>query len=249
MFGSPDYDVCAFGAHPDDIEIACGGTMAKLADKHYKVAMITLTKGEMGSRGSQDLRAQEFAAAAKILGASFYKSLELPDGRIFNSDENRLKIVQQIRELRPRIVFNHHWEARHPDHREASEVVKDAVFMAGLNQLDTGQKPWRPYKVIFYANRYEFTPSFVVDVSAWFDKKMASLYAYSSQFHDPQKTRASEPETAISHPLFLQNIETRARQYGTYLGVEYGEPFLVREPLNIEDPVTLFDERNWVAIP
>ncbi len=248
MFGSPDYDVCAFGAHPDDIEIACGGTMAKLAAKNYKIALLALTQGELGTRGSKDLRAQEFATATKILGARMNKSLDIPDGQISNSQENRHKIIEQIRALRPRIVFVHHWQARHPDHQHASAVVKDAVFLAGLKNIDTGQAPWRPFKIIFYANRFEFTPSFIVDISSFFEKKMQALYAYSSQFHHPQQ-KSIELETAISHPSFLQNIETRAQQYGAYLGVTYGEPFLVREPLNIEDPLLLFDERNWVAIP
>ena len=248
MFGSSDFDVCAFGAHPDDIEIACGGTIAKLAAKKRKIAMISLTRGEMGTRGSKTLRAQEFAAAAKILGADTHKMLDIPDGQIRNTQENRLKIVEQIRALRPRTVFVHHWQARHPDHQYASEVVKDAVFFAGVKNVETGQEPWRPYKLIYFANRYEFAPSFVVDISAHFESKMQALYAYSSQFHAP-KQKTEEPETAISHPLFLQSIEIRARQYGAYLGVKYGEPFLVREPLNIADPVDLFDEKNWIAVP
>lgn len=248
MFGAPDYDVCAFGAHPDDIEIACGGTMAKLAAKGRKVALIALTQGEMGTRGSKNLRAQEFENAAGVLGSHCHKMLDIPDGQIRNSQENRLKIIEQIRLLRPRTVFVHHWSARHPDHQYASEVVKEAVFFAGLKNLDTGQVPWRPYKLIYYANRYEFTPSFIVDISDHFDTKMQALYAYRSQFHAPEYTR-DEAETAISHPLFLQSIDIRARQYGAYLGVKYGEPFLVREPINIEDPIDLFDEKNWVAVP
>ncbi|KAA3620085.1 MAG: bacillithiol biosynthesis deacetylase BshB1 [Calditrichaeota bacterium] len=249
MFGAPEFDVCAFGAHPDDVEIACGGTMAKLADKKHRIAIISLTQGELGTRGSKELRAEEFASAAQILGAELSTSLDIPDGQISNTQVNRLKIIKEIRAQRPRVVFVHHWEARHPDHQHASEVVKDAVFLAGLKQIDTGQKPWRPFKIIYYANRFEFTPSFIVDISAHFDTKMRSLYAYSSQFHDPNKKNQSEAETAISHPLFIKSIETRALQYGTYLGVKYGEPFLVREPINIDNPVQLFDEKNWVAVP
>ncbi len=249
MFGRPDFDAVAFGAHPDDIEICCGGTLAKLARRGYKTAMITLTSAELGTRGDSETRAQEFAIAAGILGAADHKMLDIPDGDVRVNRDNILKVVREIRRLRPRVVFVHHWVARHPDHEHGSRLVREAVFHAGLPRVETNQEPWRPYKIIFYANRFEFTPSFVVDISETFEQKMQAVRAYQSQFYRAEEKASSEPETAISHPAFLHHIEVRARQYGVYIGVKYAEPFLVREALAIDDPVALFDEKCYYTIP
>lgn len=248
MFGAPDFDAVAFGAHPDDVEICCGGTLAKLARRGYKTAIITLTSAELGTRGDSATRAREFAEAARILGAAEHKMLDIPDGRVRNTDENRLKVIREIRRLRPRVVFVHHWVARHPDHEHASQLVREAAFFAGLPRIETGQPAWRPYKILFYANRFEFTPSFVVDISETFEQKMQAIRAYASQFYRPE-VEGQQPETAISHPAFLDHIEVRARQYGVYIGTRYAEPFLVRELLAIDDPVALFDERCYYTIP
>ncbi len=249
MFGEPDFGAVAFGAHPDDVEICCGGTLAKLADRGYGVAIITLTSGELGTRGSRETRAQEFAEAARILGAREHRMLDIPDGGVAATREYMLKVVQEIRRLRPRVVFTHHWESRHPDHAHGSHLVREAVFFAGLPKIDTGQPPWRPYKLIFFANRFEFQPSFVVDISQTFERKMRAVRAYQSQFHGPDMERYGEEQTAISHPAFLDHIEVRARQYGIYIGARYAEPFLVREALAVDDPVALFDERCYYSIP
>lgn len=248
MLGKPDFDALAFGAHADDVEICCGGTMAKLSALGRKCAIVTLTQGEMGTRGSVELRAEEFANAAKILGAHAHESLDIRDGAIANTEDNRLKVIHTIRKYRPAVVFAHHWEARHSDHEHASHLVKDACFLAGLQKIETGQPAWRPYKLVYYLNRYEVPASFVVDISDHFKQKMDSIRAYSSQFHRSDE-KDNEPQTPISHPTFLEFIETRARQYGVYLGVNYAEPFVVRELLNIEDPVALFSEKNWFAVP
>lgn len=249
MFQNPDFDALAIGAHPDDVEIGCGGTMAKLARKGYKTAIITATSAELGSRGDSVLRAKEFAEAAKILGAQFHKMLDIPDGHVRATQENKLKIVREIRDLRPRVVITHHWVARHPDHQHTSGLVQEAVFLAGLSKIDTGQQPWRPYKIIFFANRYEFEPSFVVDISETFEAKMQAIRAYHSQFYAPDMEKHGTVQTAISHPAFLDHVEFRARQYGIYIGVQYAEPFLVRENLAIDDPVALFDEKCWYTVP
>ncbi len=249
MFGKPEFDAVAFGAHPDDLEICCGGTLAKLTRKGYRVAMITLTRAELGTRGNSDTRAQEFAEAARILGVEEHRMLDIPDGRVRATHENILKVVREIRRLRPRVVFTHHWMARHPDHEHGSQLVREAVFFAGLKKIDTGQEPWRPYKLIFFANRFEFTPSFVVDITDTFEQKMRAVRAYRSQFHGDDMERYGTEQTAISHPAFLDHIEVRARQYGIYIGVKYAEPFFVREALAIDDPVALFDERSYYTIP
>jgi bacillithiol biosynthesis deacetylase BshB1 len=249
MFDNANFDCLAIGAHPDDVEIGCGGTMAKLARKGYKTAILTTTSAELSSRGDSNTRAQEFAEAAKILGVRCHKMLDIPDGHVRATQENKLKIVREIRELRPRVVFTHHWVARHPDHQHTSALVQEAVFLAGLAKIDTGQEPWRPYKIIYFANRYEFQPSFVVDISATFEAKMQAIRAYHSQFHAPDMENYGTVQTAISHPAFLDHIEIRARQYGIYTGVQYAEPFLVRENLAIDDPVALFGEKCWYTVP
>ena len=249
MFGKPDYDALAIGAHPDDVEIGCGGTLAKLARKGHKTAIVTTTSAELSSRGDTFTRSKEFAAAAQILGANMHKMLDIPDGHVRASQENKLKIVHILRDLRPRVVFTHHWIARHPDHQHTCELVQEAFFLAGLTKIDTGQKPWRPYKLIHYPNRYEFQPSFVVDISETFAAKIDSIRAYHSQFHAADMEKYGSVQTAISHPAFLDHIEIRARQYGIYIGVQYGEPFLLRENLAIDHPVSLFDYKIWYTVP
>lgn len=249
MFGKPDFDALAIGAHPDDVEICCGGTLAKMAARGYRIAIITATSAELGSRGTSETRGQEFAEAARILGAETHKMLQIPDGRVAATHENKLAIVAEIRRVRPRVVFTHHWVARHPDHQHTSELVQEAVFLAGLPKIDTDQQPWRPYKIIFFANRYEFQPSFVVDISEVFEKKMQAIAAYKSQFHHQEMEKYGSVQTAISHPAFLDHIRVRAEQYGIYIGVRYAEPFLLRENLAIDDPIALFDEDCWYTIP
>ncbi len=249
MLGQPDYDILAIGAHPDDIEICCGGTMAKMTTKGYKLALATTTSAELGSRGDTVQRAKEFANAARVLNAADHKMLNIPDGHVAVNPENKMKIVRIIREYRPRVIFTHHWVARHPDHQHTSELVQEAVFLAGLTKIESGQKPWRPYKTVFFANRYEFAPSFVVDISDFFEQKMNAILAYKSQFHREDMEKFSDVQTPISQPGFLEHIRIRNEQYGVYLGVKYAEPFLVRENLAIADPVSIFDEKSWFAVP
>ncbi len=249
MFGDANFDALAFGAHPDDVEICCGGTLAKLADRGYKIAIITLTSAELGTRGDSETRGREFGEAARILGASFHKMLDIPDGGIDTRMDYRLKVVREIRALRPKIIFSHHWEARHPDHHHACRLVQEAVFFAGLPRIETGQEPWRPYKLIFYFNRFETEPDFIVDISATFERKMQAVRAYKSQFYSEDMDRYGEQQTAISHPGFLDHIEVRGRQYGIYIGKKYGEPFVVREGLEIEDPVALFGPSSYYSVP
>lgn len=249
MFENPDFDALAFGAHPDDVEIACGGTLAKLARKGRKVAVVTVTSAELSSRGDRTTRAKEFATAAKILGLHHHRMLDIADGHVRATQENKLKLVCEIRELRPRVIFTHHWVARHPDHLHTCELVQEAYFLAGLAKIDTGQQPWRPYKLIFFANRYEFQPSFVVDISETFSDKIEAIRAYHSQFHAADMEKYGTVQTAISHPAFLDHLEIRARQYGISIGAHYGEPFLVRENLAIDDPLALFDDKCWYSVP
>jgi bacillithiol biosynthesis deacetylase BshB1 len=242
-------DALAFGAHADDVEIACSGTILKLGALGYKTGVITLTRGEMATRGSAKIRAQEFARSAKIMGLAAHKMLDIPDGRIEVTWENKIKIITEIRTYKPRIVFAPYWVSRHPDHEKASHLVREAAYLSGLKKLKTDQEPYRPYKVIFYQTRFEFKPSFIVDISQYHQKKLESILCYKSQFHHPDKAEFGSDETLLSRPEFIDRITTRDKQYGTYVGVEYGEPFLVREAIKIDDPVDLFGPEYMESIP
>lgn len=242
-------DAIAFGAHADDVELACSGTLIKLGASGYKTGIITLTRGEMATRGSAKIRAQEFEQSAKIMGLAAHKILNIPDGRIEVTWENKIKIIKEIRTYKPRIVFTPYWVSRHPDHEKTSCLVREAAYISGLKKLKTDQKPYRPYKVIYYQTRFEFKPSFIVDISDFHAQKMKSILCYKSQFHHQDKAEFGDDETLLSKPEFLDRIETRDKQYGTYIGVKYGEPFLVREAIKINDPVDFFDAGYLETIP
>ncbi|UCE41472.1 MAG: bacillithiol biosynthesis deacetylase BshB1 [Candidatus Aminicenantes bacterium] len=242
-------DALAFGAHADDVELVCSGTIIKLGARGYKTGIITLTRGESATRGSAEVRAKEFQEASETMGLAASKMLDIPDGRVEESWENKIKIIKEIRAYKPRIVFAPYWIARHPDHEETSHLVRKAAYLAGLKKLDTNQEPFRPYKVIFYQTRFEFEPSFIVDISDFHEQKVKSILAYKSQFHHPQKAEFGDDETLISHPKFLDRIATRDKQYGAYIGVSYGEPFLVREAIKVEDPVAFFGPEYLDAVP
>ena len=242
-------DVIAFGAHPDDVELGCGGTITKLGAMGYRTGVVALTRGEMGTRGSAEIRASEFAAAARVMGVSVHKALDMPDGRVELTWENKVKVIREIRAYQPRIVLAPYWVARHPDHEVASRIVREASYLAGLKKLDTGQEAHRPFRVLFYQSRFEFSPSFVVDISGSHEKKLQAIRSYGSQFNGPAKADHGTDETLISRPDFIKRIETRDRHYGTYVGVEFGEPFLVREALRIDDPVDFFGPECLETIP
>ncbi len=242
-------DALAFGAHADDVELACSGTILKLGALGYKTGVITLTRGEMATRGTAEIRAQEFAQSAEIMGLSMHRMLDIPDGRIEDIWENKLKIIEGIRAFRPRILFAPYWISRHPDHDKTSSLVREAAYLSGLKKLETDQAPYRPYKIIYYQTRFEFKPSFIVDISEFHEKKMESILCYKSQFHHQDKADFGEDETLISSPEFLSRIEARDKHYGTLIGVKFGEPFLVREAIKVEDPVDFFDDEYLETIP
>ena len=233
-------DALAFGAHPDDVELTCAGTLIKMNSIGYATGVISLTQGELSTRGNRTTRAREFAAAAEIMSVKAHAMLALPDGGIASSWEQKLAVIHEIRKYRPGVVFAPYWKDRHPDHARASDLVREASFLSGLRKIETGQEAHRPHRVIFYPCRYEFQPSFIVDISEFHNRKMEAILAYESQFDSSANSRFGETETNISHPAFIRAIATRAKQYGSYIGVEYGEPFLVREPLNLEDPIAFF---------
>ncbi len=244
-----DLDALAFGAHADDVELGCGGTLAKLAELGHKTGIVALTRGEMATRGTAETRASEFAASAGILGLAVHEMLDIPDGRVEVTWENKLKIIGALRAYRPRVVFAPYWIDRHPDHEQASLLVRYAAYLAGLEKIETGRPPFRPHKLIYYQTRFEFTPSFIVDVSDAHERKMKAVRAYASQFHRPDESGPRQAETLTGRPEFLDTIETRSRHCGAQIGVEYGEPFLIREAIKVDDPVEFFGPEYRWTIP
>jgi len=233
------HDIVAIGAHPDDVEIGCGGTLARFVREGYRVGAIDLTQGEMGTRGSKATRAREALAASKVLGLATRVNLGLADAHVSGHDEKALKeLVAVLRRLRPKVLLLPYGTTRHPDHGEASRLGEKAAFLAGLERYAarTG-RPHRPGLVMYWMERWAFTPSLVVDVSADFATKMKAIHAYASQFA-LGRHQGKGPETFISRPGFLESIAARASYFGAQSGVAYGEPFLLRSLLPV-GPATL----------
>lgn len=229
-------DVLVFAAHPDDAELAMGGTIAKLAYNNYKVGIIDLTKGELGTRGTPEIRQKEAFKSAGILKVKVRENLNIPDGSIEKSKENVMKVLMSIRRYCPRIIFAPYWNDRHPDHISASTLIKESIFTSGLKQIRTfdkevEQKAYRPQKLFYYMQTYTFEPSFIIDISECFAAKMKAVKAYESQFFDP---KSKEPETFISRPEFMNFVESRAAFYGFQIGKQYGEPFYSEEKLELD---------------
>jgi bacillithiol biosynthesis deacetylase BshB1 len=201
--------------------------------------MVSLTRGEMGKRGTLEQRATEFANSSVIMGLSTHKMLDMEDGFVEVNRENKLKVVEVIREYRPALVFTPYWETRHPDHAQCSHLVRESVFLAGLKKIVTGQPHFRPKKVVYYCEHYPFNPSFIVDVSDTFARRMEAIKAYKSQVFNPDLKENGEEQTHISSPEYFTSLIARAQFWGGKIGVDYGEPFFVREPLKVKDPYEL----------
>jgi bacillithiol biosynthesis deacetylase BshB1 len=230
-------DLIAFGAHPDDVELFCGGTLLKLTKNGLKTGVVDLTLGELSTRGNPELRNTEAEHARSILNVTVRENLAIPDGNIENSAEHRLRIIKTLRTYRPPAVLIPYWKDRHPDHVNAARLLQEAVFFAGLKQIDTGTPAFRPTHMIYYFHHEVATPSFVVDISEEFETKMKAIKSYKSQFYNPD---SSEPETYISSQAFEKSIAVRAQYFGFQIGVRYGEPFLVKEPLKINNLSDIF---------
>lgn len=230
-------DVLIIGAHPDDVELSCGGTVAKLTRQGKRVGIVDLTEGELGTRGSREVRAREANEAAKILGVATRENLRIPDGHIENTPENRVKLIRQLRECRPEIIIFPYSIDRHPDHEQAHVLCKQAWFYSGLEKLETlhnGQKqsPFRPRGWLNFMQWHEFTPSFIVDVTEEYTIRMKAVRAFKSQFYEPH---SQERDTLLSRPEFLEMVETRLEYYGDRIGTKYGEPFFLRTPVGIHN--------------
>jgi len=241
-------DALAISAHPDDVELMCAGTLIKLERLGYQTGVISLTTAELGTRGTPEIRKQENENAARIMQLSVNKILDIPDGNVQVNKTNKLKIISQIRDLRPKIIFTPHWQTRHPDHSNCSHLVREAAFLAGLEKIDTGQPQHRPAKIIYCMEIYDFIPSFIVDVSETFEEKIKAMQAYKSQFHNDSQEHNDEGATYISTPEFLQTIITKGQYWGHKIGAKYGEPFLVREPMAIDDPVKHFSGHRFAGL-
>jgi bacillithiol biosynthesis deacetylase BshB1 len=230
---SAPLDILAIAAHRDDVEQTCGGTLLKMAQRGYRTGILDLTQGEMGTRGTAEDRAREAEAAAKILQVCWRRALDIPDGRVENNFENRLKVAQVIREQRPRVVILPYWQGRHPDHYTASTLGYEACFLAGLAKLDSssGATPHRPFKIIYATLYYDVRPTFVVDITEQFEARLESLMAYKSQFSDQQAGADIFPAQAE----IRARVEAMARYYGLLAGVTYAEPFLQKEVGLVED--------------
>jgi bacillithiol biosynthesis deacetylase BshB1 len=235
---SPSLDILAIAAHRDDVEQTCGGAMLKMAQRGQRTGILDLTQGEMGTRGTAEDRAREATDAAAILHVEWRRALDIPDGRVENTWENRLKVASVIRETRPRVVILPYWKGRHPDHYTASILGYEACFLAGLAKLPVSpqpstmsQKPHRPFKIIYATLYYDVRPTFVVDISDQFDGKFASILAYVSQFSDQDAGKDLFP----AHDEIRARVESMARYYGALGDVKYAEPFLQKEVGLVDD--------------
>jgi N-acetylglucosamine malate deacetylase 1 len=242
--GAQALDILALAAHRDDVEQTCGGTLLKAAQNGQLTGILDLTQGEMGTRGTAEDRAKEAADAAKILGVGWRHALDIPDGRVENTWENRLKVAAIIRQMRPRVLILPYWKGRHPDHYTASILGYEACFLAGLAKLELGPQtsevghststslpPHRPFKIIYATLYYDIRPIFVVDISEQFEGKFASIMAYTSQFSDQEAGKDLFP----AHDEIRARVSAMARFYGMLGGVTYAEPFLQKEVGLVED--------------
>lgn len=242
MSGEIKLDALAVGAHPDDVEFSCGGTLIKLAALGYKVGVLDMARGELGTRGTAEIRAREAIAAATQLQLAVRDNLELPDGHIWLNEESRVKMVRKIRLYRPKVIFTHFWEDPHPDHVHTCQIVREAGHVAGLAKYDAeaGQERFRPQTIAHFMFPRTVAPTFVVDISEFAEQKQKAIACYSSQLYDPN---SSELETALSSEAFLRRLESRQRFFGSLIAVEHAEAFVVREALNVHDPVELLTRR------
>ena len=216
-------DVLAFGAHPDDIELGCGGTLIKHIEQNYKVGIIDFTKGDLGTRGTAEIRLKEADIAGKAMGLSIRENLKFKDGFFQNDDFHKRELIKKIRLYRPEIVLTNAPSDRHPDHGRASQITIDACFLSGLEKIDTSQQVWRPKAIYHYIQFNNLKPDFVVDISQYFDRKIDVIKKYKSQFYDPN---SKETDTVISSKEFFDSIEYRAKDLGRQTFCEYAEGFV-----------------------
>ncbi len=235
-------DLLAIAAHPDDVELTCGGTLLKMAQRGYKTGILDLTAGEMGTRGTPEIRAREAAKAAKLLSVKWRGTLGVPDSDVQPSRQHKLRLAAVIRELRPKTVILPYWEARHPDHYHASTLGYEGCFLAGLKQLPIEGEAFRPFKILYSVSFAEARPTFVVDITAQYDRRRKAILAFASQFH-PQKGESVKLHKKAQVFLAIDRLEDQmnllARHYGELIGVKYGEAFFQKELMKVDDVVKM----------
>ncbi len=230
-------DVLAIAAHPDDVELTCGGTLIKMVQKGYKTGILDLTAGEMGTRGTPETRAKEAVRSAKILKVSWRGTLGVPDSDVQPTRQHKLRLATMIRDLRPHAVIIPYWEARHPDHYHASTLGYEGCFLAGLKQLPIEGEPFRPFKIL-YATSFEGMPAtFIVDITKQYETRRRAILAYASQFRPAKSEKRQTVFLAIDE--LDSRMDLLARHYGQMIGVKYGEPFLQKELMSVDDVVAL----------
>jgi bacillithiol biosynthesis deacetylase BshB1 len=228
-------DVLAIAAHPDDVEQTCGGTLIRMAETGYRTGVLDLTAGDMGTRGSPEIRVAESEIAARHMRLEWRGNLHFPDARLENTLTARLMLAMKIRELRPRVVILPYWQARHPDHYRCGEMGFEACFLAGLKKIDEYSEPHRPQKILYASLYADVKPSFIVDISAQFERRMAALLSYASQYGAVSEGENLFPDEAE----IRERLGAIARFYGNQIGVKYGEPFVVKEAIRIDDIVAM----------
>ncbi len=251
MSRSQPLDVLAIAAHRDDAEQTCGGTLLKMAQLGHRTGILDLTQGEMGTRGTAEDRAREADDAARILKVSWRQALDIPDGRVENTLENRLEVARVIRQTRPRVMILPYWQGRHPDHYTCSTLGYEACFLAGLSKLELTSKletrnpkletlkPHRPFKIVYATLYFDVRPSFIVDITEQFEARMQSIFAYKSQYSDQEPGKGDFPP----RDEIRARVESMARFYGMMAGVQYGEPFLQKE-VELVDDLTLIPVKS-----
>ena len=236
-------DILAIGVHPDDVELSCSGTLLKAIGQGKKIGLLDLTRGELGTRGSAEIREQEATAAAKLMGALVRENTEMDDGFFRHSRKNILKIVQVIRKYKPEIILANALKDRHPDHARAAKLTSEACFIAGLAKVETVdddggmQEKWRPKAIYHYIQDFHLDPDFVIDITPFIDRKMELIMTFKSQFYDPN---SKEPESPISSLNFIESIKAKNRVFGRPIGVDFGEGFNVERTPGVKDLFDLF---------
>ena len=229
-------DILTIAAHPDDVELTCAGTLLRMIKQGYSAGILDLTRGEMGTRGTPEIRAKEAEAAARVIGARWRERMDLGDSRLTASVENRMAVAERIRAAKPRTVILPYWDGRHPDHYTAAILGYEACYAAGLKQLPIAGEPHRPKKILYSAMYADVRPSFSVDISEFFPKKLEAINCFASQFSGDMKDIA---ELYPAWGRLLDQITTQCKYYGHSIGVAYAEPFVVKESLAIEDVVNM----------
>ena len=230
-------DLLAIAAHPDDVELTCGGTLLKMAQRGYNTGILDLTAGEMGTRGTVETRAKEAAKAAKLLRVQWRETLGVPDSDVQPARQHKMRLAALIRQLQPRTVIIPYWEARHPDHYNASTLAYEGCFLAGLKQLPLEGEPHRPFKILYSTAYASIRPTFVVDITAQYKRRRRAILAFGSQFRPGKATNKSKVFLAIDR--LEDEMNQLARHYGQMIGVRYGEPFLQKELMRVDDIVNL----------